>query len=101
MFQNFTPKKSRSNRAVRQPSFLNQNGRPPYYEDIYRSRAPGEDDEGSAEHCESESESDSDVPVRTRSKKGRKDQSLRDSGRKKELAKGNNKGSKGRAISSK
>ncbi|PPJ59220.1 hypothetical protein CBER1_05358 [Cercospora berteroae] len=83
MFQNFTPQKSRSHRAVRQPSFLNQNGRPPYYEDIYRSRDPGEDDEGSAEQCESES--DSDVPVRTRSKK--------------KSAKVNNEGSRGQAIS--
>lgn len=100
MFRNTTHKKSRSDRAARQPAFLNQNGRPPYYEDIYRSRDPCEDNEGSAEQCESES--DSDVPVRTKSKKDRKNQSLRDSGRqKKELAKVNNNGSKGRAISSK
>ncbi|CAK1355267.1 unnamed protein product [Cercospora beticola] len=98
MFRNTTPKRLRPNRAARQPAFLNQNGRPLYYKDIYRSRDSGEDDEGSAQHCESES--DSDVPVHTPSKKGRKDQSLRDSGRKKkELAKVSNKGSKGSAIS--
>ncbi|KAM3419228.1 hypothetical protein BST61_g5168 [Cercospora zeina] len=56
MFQNAARKIPRAHRVERQAAFLDQSGRPPYHEDIYGSRDPGEDDGGPAEQCESESD---------------------------------------------
>ncbi|KAF2207484.1 hypothetical protein CERZMDRAFT_102381 [Cercospora zeae-maydis SCOH1-5] len=69
MFQKAARGTPRADRVARRATFLDQRGRPPYYEDIYGSRDAGEDNEGPAEQCESESDSDGDV--RTRSKKAR------------------------------